>query len=60
VVVSYRPPTPERPDDEALSVAIVHFESHLFSPWMSGVLVSPRPVLVSAPMANRAAPALLP
>ncbi|MGH9558284.1 MAG: TadE/TadG family type IV pilus assembly protein [Bryobacteraceae bacterium] len=53
VVVRYRPSTPERPDDETLTVAIVNYESHLFSPWIARTIVSPRPVLVSAPMAYR-------
>ena len=55
VVVSYRPPSTERPDDEALTVSIVNFETHLYSPWIAGALVSQRPVLVSSPMAYKAA-----
>lgn len=58
VQVLYQPATPERPDDETVSIAIVNFESHLYSPWLSRVLVSPRPVLVSAPVAARAAAAV--
>jgi hypothetical protein len=54
VLVAYRPSTPERPDDETLTVSIVNFESHLFSPWAARVLVSARPVLVTAPMEVRA------
>jgi hypothetical protein len=54
VRVLYQPATPDRPEDETLSVAIVNFESHLFSPWLSRVLVSARPVLVSAPVTARA------
>lgn len=57
VRVLYRPATPDRPDDETLSIVIVNFESHLFSPWLSRVLVSARPVLVSAPFASRSAAA---
>jgi len=57
VQVLYQPATPERPDDETVSVAIVNFQSHLFSPWMSRVLVSARPVLVSAPVSAQAATA---
>jgi hypothetical protein len=53
VVVKHQEATPERPDDEILSVAIVNFESHFFSPWIAKTLVSPRPVLISAPMAAR-------
>jgi hypothetical protein len=55
VQVRYQAPTPEQPDDEILSVAIVNFESHFYSPWIGRALVSPRPVLVSAPMALGAA-----
>ena len=55
VRVEYRPATPDRPDDETLSVAVVNFESHLFSPWLARELVSARPVLVSAPMASATA-----
>jgi TadE-like protein len=55
VQVRYQPATPDRPDDETVSIAIVNFESHLFSPWLTRVLVSARPVLVSAPVAARAA-----
>jgi hypothetical protein len=55
VQVRYQAPTPEQPDDEMLSVAIVNFESHFYSPWIGRALVSPRPVLVSAPMAQQAA-----
>jgi hypothetical protein len=49
VQVRYRAPV-DRPDDETLSVAIVNFESHFFSPWIAKTVVSPRPVLVSAPV----------
>lgn len=51
VVVTYRAPTPDRPDDQTLTVAIVNFESRLFSPWIAQKLVTPRAVLVSAPVA---------
>lgn len=57
VVVTHRAATAERPDDEILSVAIVNFESHFFSPWIAQTLVSPRPVLIGAPMAVRSATA---
>jgi hypothetical protein len=53
VQVRYQPASVERPDDEMLSVAIVNYESHFFSPWIAGKIVSPRPVLISAPMAGR-------
>jgi len=53
VVVKHQEATPEHPDDEIVSVAIVNFESHFFSPWIAKTLVSPRPVLISAPMAVR-------
>jgi Flp pilus assembly protein TadG len=54
VQVRYQPATPERPDDESLSVAIVNYQSHFFTPWIARTIVSPRPVLISAPMAYRA------
>ena len=52
VVVRYENP-PDRPDDERITIAIVNYESHFFSPWIAKTVVSPRPVFVSAPMANR-------
>jgi hypothetical protein len=55
VKVIYQPATPDRPDDQTVSIAIVNFESHLFSPWMARVLVSARPVLVSVPVTRLAA-----
>lgn len=53
VRVRYRAATAQRPDDETLSVAIVNYESHFFSPWIGKTVISPRPVLISAPMAYR-------
>jgi hypothetical protein len=53
VVITHTPATADHPDDETLSVAIVDFESHFFSPWLAKTIVSPRPVLISAPMAAR-------
>jgi len=50
VQVRHQPATPERPDDETLSVAIVNYEYHFFSPWLSRPFVNPRPVLMSAPV----------
>jgi TadE-like protein len=50
VQVRHRPATPERPDDETLTVAIVNYQVHFFSPWFSRALVNPRPVLISEPM----------
>jgi hypothetical protein len=55
VLVHYRSPTPERPDDETVSVTIVNFQSQFFSPWIARTLVSPRPVSITAPMAYRPA-----
>ena len=55
VVVRYQPATPERPDDETVSVSIINYESHFFSPWLARTLVSTRPVLVSAPMPRHTA-----
>lgn len=54
VQVRYQPATVDRPDDETLSVTIVNYESHFFSPWIAKTIVSPRPVLISAPMAFHA------
>ncbi len=53
VEVRFEPATAARPDDETLSVAIVNYQSHFFTPWIARTIVSPRPVLISAPMANR-------
>lgn len=50
VRVRYRPPTPERPDDETLTVEIVNFECHFYSPLIAKTLVNPRPVMISAPV----------
>jgi hypothetical protein len=50
VEVRYRPATPERPDDNILTVAVVNFRSQFYTPWIGRVLISPRPVLISAPM----------
>jgi hypothetical protein len=50
VQVRHRRATPERPDDEALSVAIVNYEYHFFSPWLSRPFVNPRPVFMTAPV----------
>ena len=50
VRVVHRTATADAPDDELLTVSIVNYESHFFSPWIARVLVSPRPVLVSAPL----------
>ena len=55
VQVRYQPPVPSRPDDEILSVAIVNYQYHFMSPWIAGTFVNPRTVLISAPMAYRAA-----
>ena len=50
VRVRYRPATVERPDDETLTVEIVNFECHFFSPLIGKKLVNPRPVMISAPV----------
>jgi hypothetical protein len=52
VRVIHRPATPETPDDEMLTVSIVNYESHFFSPWIARALVSPRPVLISVPLSS--------
>jgi hypothetical protein len=53
VQVRYQSPTPDRPD-ELLSVSIVNYQSHFFSPWITQAVISPRPIIVTAPMAYRA------
>jgi hypothetical protein len=50
VRIRYQEPTPERPDDETLTVEIVNFECHFFSPVIGKTLVNPRPVKISAPV----------
>jgi Flp pilus assembly protein TadG len=50
VKVRYQPATAERPDDETLTVEIVNFECHFFSPVIGKTLVNPRPVRISAPV----------
>lgn len=55
VVVRHQAPTPDRPDDETLSVTIVNFKSQFFSPWIARAVVSPRAVSITAPMATRIA-----
>lgn len=50
VKVRYQPATPQRPDDETLTVEIVNFECHFFTPLIARTLVNPRPVLISAPV----------
>ncbi len=55
VQVRYRPSSAARPDDEMLSVSIVNFHYQFLSPWITQIFVNPRPVLISAPMAYKAA-----
>ena len=55
VLVRYQPASPARPDDEMLSVSIVDFHYQFLSPWITRIFVNPRPVLISAPMAYKAA-----
>jgi TadE-like protein len=50
VRIRYQESTPERPDDETLTVEIVNFECHFFSPVIGKTLVNPRPVKISAPV----------
>ncbi len=42
-----------RSTGDLLTVAIVNYDSHFFSPWLRQI-VSPRPIVVSAPMATGA------
>lgn len=55
VQVRYQPASPARPDDETLSVSIVNFQYQFLSPWITQIFVNPRPVLITAPMAYKAA-----
>jgi len=55
VQVRYQPASPARPDDEMLSVSIINFHHQFLSPWITQIFINPRPVLVSAPMAYKAA-----
>jgi hypothetical protein len=55
VKIRYQLPTPERPDDEMLSVEIVNFECHFFTPVIGKTLVNPRPVSISAPVSFKVA-----
>ena len=55
VKIHYRPPTPERPDDEMLTVEIVNFECHFFTPVIGKTLINPRPVSISAPVSFKVA-----
>jgi hypothetical protein len=55
VVVRHQAPSPDRPDDETLSVTIVNFRSQFFSPWIARAVVSPRAVSITAPMCTRTA-----
>jgi Flp pilus assembly protein TadG len=53
VQVRYQAATANRPDDEMLTVAVVNYEAHFFSPWIARTIISPRPVLMSVPVAFR-------
>jgi TadE-like protein len=53
VQVRYQPATPDHPDDELLSIAIVNYQSHFFSPYIARTIISPRPVFISSPMMLR-------
>lgn len=50
VKIRYQPATESNPDEERVTVEIVNFKSHLFSPFMADALISPRPVLVTVPL----------
>ncbi len=55
VHVHYQPASTARPDDEMLSVSIINYHYQFLSPWITQIFISPRPVLISAPMAYKAA-----
>jgi Flp pilus assembly protein TadG len=52
VRVIHRPAPADAPDDELLTVSIVNYESHFFSPWIARVLITPRPVMMSVPVST--------
>lgn len=58
VRVIHRPATADAPDDDLLTVSIVNYESHFFSPWIARVLITPRPVLMTVPLSAPKANAL--
>ncbi len=39
--------------NDLLSVSIVNYQSHFFSPWIAQAVISPRPVIVTAPISYR-------
>jgi Flp pilus assembly protein TadG len=49
VDVQFRTAAIQRPDDQWISVAVVNYEYHFFSPWLSKPFVNPRPVAVTVP-----------
>lgn len=53
VQVRYEPAMPDHPDDEILSVAVVNYQYRFLSPWFTRVLINPKPVAMSAPMAYK-------
>lgn len=53
VRVVHREPSPDRPDDETLTVTIVDFKTQTFTPGFAQVLVSRRPVSFTAPMSRQ-------
>ena len=55
VLVRHQAATSERPDDETLSVTIINYQPQFFSPWLATMVVSPRAVSITAPMAYRTA-----
>jgi Flp pilus assembly protein TadG len=55
VQVRYQPSSTGHPDDEILSVAIVDYRYRFLSPWITQTFVNPRPVLITSPMAYKAA-----
>src|SRR4051812_25956579 len=57
VQIRYRNASPDRPDDETLTVEVTHFETTLYSPWLVGSLISARPVSITTPMFSNRKPA---
>lgn len=40
-----------RATEDVFTVSIVNYRSHFFSPWFANPIITPRPVMVSAPIA---------
>lgn len=43
-----------QPDQSLLTVAIVNYQSHFFSPWITRPVIDPRPVMITSPVSYSA------